>query len=331
MPKKVFISYSWDSEEHQDWIANLVATLRKYGIQADFDASEVQHNLYQMMVEKIRTYDKILVVVTKRYTEKANNFSGGVGTETKLLLDYFANNESKIVVIRREQCDVPFYLRGYEYIDLNVETRAAIESLVRKINDMPKYNLPSVGSNAISVKSKQVTGFDFDNLIPDLRVATQQGKDEYLKEEFEVANKTISDLLQQTKQRNPDLTFEVEKREVNEPSGTSVLEGGIFKHQINHYSVYTYSVNYQGKEAYYKIWLSVTDNGAVGKGIFGSNDRPLFGRGQEFNSFQMWVYVSSSSSRLQLTYNPVWGNNSITNGKELGEFVFKNLIDAIRR
>lgn len=189
MPKRVFISYSWDSEEHQDWIANLVATLRKYGIQADFDASEVQHNLYQMMVEKIRTYDKILVVVTKRYTEKANNFSGGVGTETKLLLDYFANNESKIVVIRREQCDVPFYLRGYEYIDLNVETRAAIESLVRKINDMPKYNLPSVGPNAISVKSKQVTGFDFDNLIPDLRVATPQGKDEYLKEELYLPKK----------------------------------------------------------------------------------------------------------------------------------------------
>ena len=75
----------------------------------------------------------------------------------------------------------------------------------------------------------------------------------------------------------------------------------------------------------------MTDNGAVGKGIFGSNDRPLFGRGQEFNSFQLWVYVSSSSSKLQLTYNPVWGNDSITNGKELGEFVFKNLIDAIRR
>lgn len=332
MSKKVFISYSWDSEEHQDWVANLVVTLRKYGIQADFDASEVQHNLYQMMVEKIRTYDKILVVATKRYTEKANNFSGGVGTETKLLLDYFVNNESKIIVAKRDKCDVPFYLRGYEYIDLSVETKAAIESLARKINDMPKYKLPSVAPNAMSVESKQVNGFDFDNLIPDLRVATPQGKNEYMKEEFEAANKTILDLLRQTKQKNPGLVFNVEKREVNEPSGTGILEGNSFKQLINHYSVYTYSVNYQGKESYYRIWLSMNDTMTDGKGIFGTSERPLFtGRGQEFNSYQLWVHVSTSDEELKLVCGPLWGSDPVTNGKELGTYIFKKLIETIKR
>ena len=146
-----------------------------------------------------------------------------------------------------------------------------------------------------------------------------------------VFNKTISDLLQQTKQKNPSLKFEIEKREVNVPSGTGILEGGSFKQQVNHYIVYTYSVNYQDKEAYYRIWLSMTDNRAVGKGIFGSNDRPMFGRRQEFNSFQLWVYVSNSSSKLQLACNPIWGNDTITNGKELGVFIFKKLIDVIKQ
>ena len=227
---------------------------------------------------------------------------------------------------------MPFYLNGWNYLDFTSGmTDENLDALMLKINDEAPYIMAPITKSPRAVKGKIVESALDGSIIPDLRVATQQGKDEYLKEEFEIANKTVSDLLQQTKQRNPDLTFEVEKREVNEPSGTSVLEGSLFKQQINHYSVYTYSVNYQGEEAYYRIWLSMTDNGAVGKGIFGSNDRPLFGRGQEFNSFQLWVYVSSSSSKLQLTYNPVWGNDSITNGKELGEFVFKNLIDAIRR
>ena len=128
-----------------------------------------------------------------------------------------------------------------------------------------------------------------------------------------------------------NIEVEIEKREVNVPSGTGILEGGSFKQQVNHYIVYTYSVNYQDKEAYYRIWLSMTDNRAVGKGIFGSNDRPLFGGRQEFNSFQLWVYVSNSSSKLQLVCNPIWGNDTITNGKELGVFIFKKLIDAIKQ
>lgn len=333
MPKKVFISYSWDSKEHQEWVVTLTNKLRStYGVDAKCDVLLDKPNLFSMMVQEANVNDKIIIVDTKRYTEKADNEQGGVGYETRLFYNFFQKQPQKLIVIKRGNCELPFYLNGWNYLDFTSGmTEGNLDALVLKINDEAPYIMAPVTKSPRAVKGKIAESALDGIIIPDLRVATPQGKDEYLKEEFETANKTISDLLHQTKQRNPDLTFEVEKREVNEPSGTSVLEGGIFKQQINHYSVYTYSVNYQGKEAYYKIWLSMTDNGAVGKGIFGSNDRPLFGRGQEFNSFQMWVYVPSSSSRLQLTYNPVWGNNSITNGKELGEFVFKNLIDAIRR
>lgn len=333
MQKKAFISYSWDSKEHQEWVVALTNKLRSiYGVDAKCDVLLDNPNLFSMMVQEANVNDKIIIVDTKRYTEKANNEQGGVGYETRLFYNFFQKQPQKLIVIKRGSCELPFYLNGWSYLDFTSGmTDENLDALMLKINDEAPYIMAPITKSPRAVKGKIVESALDGSIIPDLRVATQQGKDEYLKEEFEIANKTISDLLQQTKQRNPDLTFEVEKREVNEPSGTSILEGGIFKQQINHYSVYTYSVNYQGKEAYYRVWLSMTDNGTVGKGIFGSNDRLLFGRWQQFNSFQLWVYVSNSDSKLQLACNSIWGNDSITNGKELGKVIFKNLIDAIRR
>lgn len=328
MGRKVFISYSWDSEEHQTWVANLAATLRKYGIEADFDASEVQSNLYQMMVDKIRIYDKIVVVATQRYTDKANSFSGGVGTETKLLLNYFVNNESKIVVVKRGDCDVPFYLKGYEFVDLTSEDKSSIENLVRKINDIPKYSLPPVKQEDCPISSKRVDGFDFGNEIPDLRTVTTQGKDDYLKEQFEIADKTVLELLQKTKLKNPELNIEHEAKDVNTPSRQYWGLGCL---QENRYAVCSYSIKYQEKTSYYKIWLSLND-GMLSKGIFGSSERPLFSNyDQEFNSFQLWVYVSPSSKQPRLESNYIWGSGQITNGVELGKYIFKCLIERIQQ
>ncbi len=327
MGRKVFISYSWDSEAHQDWVANLAATLRKYGIEADFDASGVQSNLYKMMVEKIETYDKIVVVVTQRYADKANSFSGGVGTETKLLLNYFVNNESKIVVVKREDCDPPFYLKGYEFVDLTKEDKSSIENLVRKIKDISKYNLPPVEQEKYSVNSKHVNGFDMDYEIPDLRVVTPQGKDDYLREQFEIADKTVLELLQKTKQKNPELNIEHETKNVKTSLGKSFAIGN---QQGHTYTVCSYCVKYQGKEAYYKIWLSLND-GILGKGIFGISERSVFlNDNREFNSYQLYVYVSSDSKQPRLESNMIWGVGKITNGIELSQYIFKFLIDRIR-
>ena len=35
--KKVFISYSWDSEEHKNWVLKLATDLRSHGVDVIFD------------------------------------------------------------------------------------------------------------------------------------------------------------------------------------------------------------------------------------------------------------------------------------------------------
>ncbi|WP_121515136.1 toll/interleukin-1 receptor domain-containing protein [Petrotoga sp. HKA.pet.4.5] len=49
----VFISYSWDSKEHQEWVKKLVDDLSSKGIEVNFDQKETQRkttNLYRMMI-----------------------------------------------------------------------------------------------------------------------------------------------------------------------------------------------------------------------------------------------------------------------------------------
>lgn len=228
---------------------------------------------------------------------------------------------------------MPFYLSGWNYLDFSSGmTEKNLDALVLKINDDAPYEMAPITQTPRIVKSKKSDSAFTNNIIPDLRGTTQQGKDEYLKFEFEVANKTISDLLQQTKRKNPLLQFEVEKRDVNVPTGTSILVGRSFQQQVNHYSVYSYSLSYQGKDAYYKIWLSIDNDKPLGKGIFGTYDKPIFSGGeQEFNSFQFWAYIETSDKGLSLKCSPVWGCEPITNGQELGMYIFKKLMDSIKR
>lgn len=333
MPKKVFISYSWDSKEHQEWVVALTNTLREtYGIDAKCDVLLDKPNLFSMMVQEAQINDKIVIVDTKRYTEKANNEQGGVGYETKLFYKFFQNQPQKLIVIKRGICDLPFYLAGWNYIDFTGGvTEENLDALALRINNEAPYKMAPLADTPRVVKSKAVESVFDDNLIPDLRAATPQGKDEYLREQFNIADKKILELLQQTKQKNPGLNVEHEKREVDVPSRSSVWEGNSFRQQVNHYTVCTYCVRFQRKEAYYKIWLSLNDS-MMDKGIFGHSERPLFSaNGQEFNSFQLWVYVSHSSKQPCLESNGIWGSGLISNGKELGEYIFKQLMEQIQR
>ncbi|MGY3190577.1 toll/interleukin-1 receptor domain-containing protein [Lysinibacillus sp. TE18511] len=79
-PEKIFVSYSWDSKEHQQWVLDLVKNLRQEGLDANYDqgiTATSTVNLNQMMVEHMRDDDYILIVLTEKHTAKANDFVGG--------------------------------------------------------------------------------------------------------------------------------------------------------------------------------------------------------------------------------------------------------------
>lgn len=124
MPK-VFISYSWDDEEHKKWMRSFADKLLESGIDTYIDQYDVQHGdrLPHFMEESITTADFVLIVCTPKYKEKADSRQGGVGYEGHIISgELFAKgNERKFIpIIRRgnEKSSMPSYLAGKYYVDL---------------------------------------------------------------------------------------------------------------------------------------------------------------------------------------------------------------------
>ena len=84
---KVFISYSWDSEEHKRWVRRLSDELNNAGIETVLDSKDLVlgDQLTQFMEQSIRTSDYVLVILTPNYKEKSDNRLGGVGYEGHII------------------------------------------------------------------------------------------------------------------------------------------------------------------------------------------------------------------------------------------------------
>ena len=149
-PEKIFVSYSWDSKEHQQWVLDLVKNLRQEGLDANYDqgiTATSTVNLNQMMVEHMRDDDYILIVLTEKHTAKANDFVGGVGFETILSLPIIQQHLDKLIILIRQpnvlQKTIPFHLQGVNYIDLsdNSNFEEKFEELIYRLQKVPMFDL----------------------------------------------------------------------------------------------------------------------------------------------------------------------------------------------
>ena len=116
---KVFISYSWEDEEHIEWTKGLAKCLIENGVEAHIDQYDLElgDRLPQFMEQEITNADYVLIVCTPDYKEKANNRKSGVGYEGHIIAGelYQNQNERKFIPIIRKgeigEC-FPTYLIG---------------------------------------------------------------------------------------------------------------------------------------------------------------------------------------------------------------------------
>ncbi|HWN43800.1 MAG TPA: toll/interleukin-1 receptor domain-containing protein [Thermoanaerobaculia bacterium] len=120
-----FISYSWDSEEHRQWVLDLATRLRADRIETLLDRWHVipGDQLPDFMEKAVRESDYILIICTRRYKEKSDRREGGVGYEGDIINGevFTTRNQRKFIPILRfgEWADAaPTWLRGKYYIDL---------------------------------------------------------------------------------------------------------------------------------------------------------------------------------------------------------------------
>ncbi|SCN23647.1 SEFIR domain protein [Clostridium sp. N3C] len=297
----VFISYSWDSEEHENWVTVLAAKLRENGVDATIDKFETQSktvNLNRMMVEKIKNSDNILLILTENYAKKADTFQGGVGYETNLLIRYIKDNPDKIILIMRHKGDyrkaVPFYLEGFHFIDFSHDDQFDIkfDELLHRIYQVDVIDVPKVGAKP-KLKSKKIiydrTVNEITNIIPNFKEITDLDKNKFMKQSYSKILSLLSDFAEQTKHKNNN--FDYDKDIVH-----------------NQKTIMRFYIN--GMEKYaVKIWLGNLLGGAS-QSIYLSYGRFSIDSDNSFNDVIECEVTKTKDLKLKMTMNFMTGNNA---------------------
>lgn len=156
--KKVFISYSWTTQE---WVIKLAGMLVSNGVDVCLDVWDLKpgHDKYDFMEQMVKAsdIDKVLMVIDRRYAENSDKREGGVGTETQIISDgiYRSVKQEKFIPICREFNDnkeayLPVFLRNRVYLDFSNEEKFEdrFNELLHNIHDRTIYSKPPLGDSS---------------------------------------------------------------------------------------------------------------------------------------------------------------------------------------
>ena len=161
---KVFASYSHDSDDHKQWVLKLCTKLRENGVDVMLDQWDIRLGTDQtLFMEKLGTADRVLVICTDAYVEKADNRAGGVGYEGRIITAQIAENlktDKFIPVIRQSSNEkkMPFFLGKSQYIDFTDDNRSdeKFNELLHDIHDVPIIPKPELGENPFSKQPSEL-------------------------------------------------------------------------------------------------------------------------------------------------------------------------------
>ncbi|SEH23199.1 toll/interleukin-1 receptor domain-containing protein [Selenomonas sp. KH1T6] len=148
---RVFISYSWTSEEYKQYVLNLVSALRKNGVDTiidDYDMSPGDDKyVFMERIVSDESIDKVLILCDEGYKRKADSRTGGVGDETMIITPelYGKSNQSKfipVVLVKDENGNacLPVYLKSRLYVDMT--TPFGMTELLKTIYGVKGYKPP---------------------------------------------------------------------------------------------------------------------------------------------------------------------------------------------
>lgn len=184
---KVFISYAWGSDEYQNKVLAFVSQLRSDGIDTIFDKWDLTegNDTYAFMEKCVNdpSVTNVLMLLDPIYAQKADDHSGGVGTETQIISAkvYQEVTQDKFIPVlmeRDEKGDMckPTYLQTRLHFDLSLEEKYDNEyqRLVKKLYGEEVYVKPELGKKPswvdkpITVSPKSIVVYDsLKGLQPD--------------------------------------------------------------------------------------------------------------------------------------------------------------------
>jgi CheY-like chemotaxis protein len=140
-PPKVFISYKWEDDAHNNWVMKLAVELRSAGIEAIFDRWEVRlgDSFTDYMTSKINEADVVLFVMTTA-SVAAVEAGGGEGGAVKFEMQLATSRRTaganlRIIPIYREGDKTAAHVRDHRYVDFRDDSKCE-QNLQLLIDDL---------------------------------------------------------------------------------------------------------------------------------------------------------------------------------------------------
>ncbi|SUW63522.1 SEFIR domain [Buttiauxella agrestis] len=177
---KAFISYSHDSQEHKKWVLEFATRLRNNGVDALLDQWDLKpgDDLPHFMEQGLSTADRVLMVCTDKYVEKANSGAGGVGYEKMIVTaDMLKTIDSnKVIPLIRQSGsqDVPNFLRSKLFLDFSRpdQYEFSFDELIRALHNAPLYEKPLVANNPFTPISQTPPNRTGDGVLVVMKIVT---------------------------------------------------------------------------------------------------------------------------------------------------------------
>lgn len=126
---RVFISYSWDDDQHREWVLKFAERLQEEdGLEIVLDRSHLRPGMDKnvFMEKSVTESDFVIVICTPGYAARANDRKGGVGYEATIITAQLAENiltAKFIPVLRRGnwQSALPSWIKTKLGVDLQAE------------------------------------------------------------------------------------------------------------------------------------------------------------------------------------------------------------------
>lgn len=161
---EVFLSYSRETDTHREWVSKLSDRLDS---EPDLHVHLDEYDLYggkdlPHFMERCATSDRVVVIVTSRFTEKADQRSGGVGYESGIAAAELSRQHSddKFIPVLREDTRLPVFLDGKRYVDLRHghDFERGLDELLRAIRRQADRPRPTKRVAADDSKAELTVG-----------------------------------------------------------------------------------------------------------------------------------------------------------------------------
>jgi hypothetical protein len=157
-PPLAFVSYSWETKDHNEWVWELASRLRiEGGVEIILDrwALVPGQDKVVFMERSIADSDFVILICTPCYAERANRRTGGVGYEAMIITGELAEkiDQKKFIPVLRSgdwKSSLPVWIKTKLGVDLRNIPYSANEyqSLLRALHQEP-FKPPPVGPKPV--------------------------------------------------------------------------------------------------------------------------------------------------------------------------------------